>query len=97
MTTAPDGRPLVGEDVRLDRLVASDIDPLYAAIGNEQVYSGGFGGGLAGLPADADQMRDQWVKSAAERSAYIVRLAADSPLGTAGTVVRKNLQARITG
>jgi RimJ/RimL family protein N-acetyltransferase len=87
MTTAPDGRSLIGEVVRLDRLVASDIDPLYAAIGNEQVYSGGFSGGIAGMPADADQMRDQWEKSAAERFAYVVRLAADSPLGAAGTVV----------
>jgi RimJ/RimL family protein N-acetyltransferase len=87
MTTAPDGRPLIGEVVRLDRLVASDIDPLYVAIGNEQVYSGGFSGGIAGMPADADQMRDQWVKSAAERFAYVVRLAADSSFGAAGTVV----------
>jgi len=87
MTQAPDGRPLIGEVVRLDRLVASDIDPLYAAIGNEQVYAGGFSGGIAGMPADADEMRAQWEKSAADRFAYVVRLAVDSPLGAAGTVV----------
>ena len=45
MTVAPDGRSLVGEVVRLDRMEAGDIDELYAAIGNEQVYAGGFGGG----------------------------------------------------
>jgi N-acetyltransferase len=87
MTIAPDGRSLLGDVVRLDRLVASDIDPLYAAIGNEQVYAGGFGGGPAGLPATADQMREQWVASAARRAAYVVRLAADSALGAEGTVV----------
>ena len=81
MTTAPDGRPLIGEAVRLDRLVAADIDQLFAAIGNEQVFAGGFGGGPAGLPADADEMRAQWAESSAKRVAYVVRLAAD------GTVV----------
>ncbi|TDO34229.1 RimJ/RimL family protein N-acetyltransferase [Kribbella sp. VKM Ac-2527] len=77
MTTAPDGRPLIGEVVRLDRLVAADIDQLYAAIGNEQVYASGFGGGPAGLPRDADEMREQWVESSAKRVAYVVRLVAD--------------------
>ncbi|QNE17541.1 GNAT family N-acetyltransferase [Kribbella qitaiheensis] len=81
MTKAPDGRSLTGDIVRLDRLVAEDIESLYAAIGNEQVYAGGFGGGLAGMPADADQMREQWVASATQRTAYVVRLIAD------GTVV----------
>ncbi|GAA1575768.1 GNAT family protein [Kribbella sancticallisti] len=87
MTIAPDGRSLLGDVVRLDRLVASDIDPLYAAIGHEEVYAGGFGGGPAGLPADVDQMSDQWVASSAQRVAYVVRLAADSALGAKGTVV----------
>lgn len=87
MTTAPDGRPLIGDIVLLDRLVASDIEALYAAIGNEQVYSGGFGGGPAGMPADVDQMSEQWVASSAQRVAYVVRLAADGSLGSEGTVV----------
>jgi RimJ/RimL family protein N-acetyltransferase len=82
-TIAPDGRPLIGEAVRLDRLVAADIDQLYAAIGNEQVYASGFGGGPAGLPADADEMREQWVDSSAKRVAYVVRLVADGTV--AGT------------
>jgi hypothetical protein len=42
MTVAPDGRSLVGDVVRLDRMQDSDIDELYAAIGNEQVYAGGL-------------------------------------------------------
>jgi RimJ/RimL family protein N-acetyltransferase len=81
MTVAPDGRPLVGDVVRLDRLVAADIEPLYDAIAHEEVYASGFGGGIAGLPADAVQMAEQWVESSAQRVAYVVRLVAD------GTVV----------
>ena len=81
MTVAPDGRPLVGDVVRLDRLVASDIEPLYDAIAHAEVYASGFGGGVAGLPADAAEMAEQWVESSAKRIAYVVRLVAD------GTVV----------
>ncbi len=81
MTVAPDGRPLAGDVVRLDRLVAADIEPLYDAIAHEQVYASGFGGGVAGLPADAAEMAEQWVESSAKRTAYVVRLVAD------GTVV----------
>ena len=87
MTIAPDGRSLVGDVVRLDRLEASDIEALYSAIGNEQVYAAGFGGGSAGMPTDAEHMRKQWVESAAQRAAYVVRLVGDSPLGAEGTVV----------
>jgi RimJ/RimL family protein N-acetyltransferase len=85
MTVAPDGRALVGDVVRLDRLQDGDIEELYAAIGNEQVYAGGFGGGAA--PESADEMRAQWIPSSAGRFAYVVRLVADGPLGSAGTVV----------
>ena len=81
MTVAPDGRSLIGDVVRLDRMQASDIDELYAAIGNEQVYAGGFGGGPAALPASAADMRETWIPAAAKRFAYVVRLVAD------GTVV----------
>jgi RimJ/RimL family protein N-acetyltransferase len=81
MTVAPDGRPLVGNVVRLDRLVAADIEPLFDAIANDQVYAAGFGGGPAGVPASSAAMAEQWLKSAAQRVAYVVRLVAD------GTVV----------
>jgi RimJ/RimL family protein N-acetyltransferase len=87
MTIAPDGRSLVGDVVRLDRLQDSDIEELYAAIGNEQVYAGGFGGGPAAMPTSAEDMRSKWIPAAAKRFAYVVRLVADSPLGAAGTVV----------
>ncbi|MFG1628904.1 GNAT family N-acetyltransferase [Kribbella sp. NPDC049227] len=80
MTAAPDGRSLVGDVVRLDRLQDSDIEELYAAIGNEQVYAAGFGGGIAGMPADAEAMRAQWIPAAAHRTAYVIRLVADGTL-----------------
>ncbi|MEU4289274.1 GNAT family protein [Kribbella sp. NPDC026596] len=81
MTVAPDGRSLVGGVVRLDRLRDGDIEELYAAIGNEQVYAGGFGGGIAGMPGSAEAMRAEWIPAAEKRFAYVVRLVAD------GTVV----------
>jgi RimJ/RimL family protein N-acetyltransferase len=81
MTVAPDGRPLVGDVVRLDRMQEADIDELYAAIANEQVYAGGFGGGPAAMPTSADEMRTKWIPAAAKRFAYVVRMVAD------GTVV----------
>jgi RimJ/RimL family protein N-acetyltransferase len=87
MTIAPDGRSLLGDVVRLDRLVAADIDSLYAAIANEKVYAGGFGGGPAAMPTSVEQMRETWMPAAAKRFAYVVRLAADSELGAEGTVV----------
>ncbi|WP_329001363.1 GNAT family N-acetyltransferase [Kribbella sp. NBC_00709] len=81
MTTAPDGRSLVGDVVRLDRLQDADIDELYAAIANEQVYAGGFAGGPGAMPASVEEMRAKWIPAAAKRFAYVVRLVAD------GTVV----------
>jgi N-acetyltransferase len=87
MTVAPDGRSLRNEVVRLDRLVAADIEPLYDAVGNEQVYATSFGGGPAGLPANADELRSTFLPAASGRITYVVRLAADGPLGASGTVV----------
>ena len=81
MTIAPDGRSLVGDVVRLDRMQEADIDELYAAIANEQVYAGGFGGGPAAMPKSAEEMRAKWIPAAAKRFAYVVRMVAD------GTVV----------
>ncbi|MDX2969926.1 GNAT family N-acetyltransferase [Kribbella solani] len=87
MTTAPDGRSLIGDVVRLDRLQDADIEELYAAIARPEVYAGGFGGGPAALPATAEAMRTAWIPAAAKRFAYVVRLVSDGPLGAAGTVV----------
>lgn len=97
MTSAPDGRALVGRFVRLDPMVADDAGTLFAALDDERVYQAGFGGGPSGRPHDVDAMR-QWTASGEQarhsepgsptyRVAYTVRLQADSGLGSAGTVV----------
>jgi N-acetyltransferase len=88
---APDGRPLIGTVVRLDRTVAGDVEGLFAALDDARVYEFGYGGGPAGRPADVAAMRaivpDTRTDTSRGRLAYTVRLVADSALGTAGTVV----------
>ena len=78
MTIAPDGRSLVGEVVRLDPLQDGDYDDLFAALASEQVYAGGFNGGVA--PASAEQMRAEWAPGVAKRFAYTVRMVADGTI-----------------
>jgi N-acetyltransferase len=97
--SAPDGRALVGCVVRLDPMVADDAPGLFAALDDERVWAGNFGGGPAGRPADVPAMRS-WLgpsitagdggpaaRGTAYRVAYTVRLVSDSALGPAGTVV----------
>jgi N-acetyltransferase len=96
---APDGRALVGSVVRLDALTLDDAPGLFAALDDERVWAGNFGGGPAGRPADVPGAR-AWLASyvaareggpvargTAYRVAYTVRLVRDSDLGPAGTVV----------
>jgi len=88
---APDGRPLIGSVVRLDRTVAGDADELFAALDDARVYEFGFGGGPAGRPADVAAMeaivQDSVTDTSRGRLAYTVRLVADGALGSAGTVL----------
>lgn len=51
--TVPAPAPLVGTHVRLEPLTPDHVPALHAAIGHAAVFAGGFGGGPAGLPADA--------------------------------------------
>jgi RimJ/RimL family protein N-acetyltransferase len=97
--TAPRPRPLVGSVVRLDPTVPDDAPGLFAALDDERVWAAGYGGGPAARPRDAEGMRQ--VATAAEgaraggpqvrgttyRVAWTVRLVADGPLGSSGTVV----------
>jgi N-acetyltransferase len=97
--SAPDGRALVGSVVRLDPMTLDDAPGLFAALDDERVWAGNFGGGPAGRPADVPAMRAWLAPSVAARGggaaargtayrvAYTVRLIADSELGAAGTVV----------
>jgi len=41
----PPRTPLVGQYIRLDPLLESDIPALFLAIGHPQIFAGGFGGG----------------------------------------------------
>ena len=88
---APDGRPLIGSVVRLDRTVAGDADELFAALDDARVYEFGFGGGPAGRPADVAAMeaivQHSLTDTSRGRLAYTVRLVADGALGSAGTVL----------
>lgn len=88
---APDGRPLIGTVVRLDRTVVGDTDGLFTALDDAQVYEFGYGGGPAGRPADVAAMQsivqDTLTDTSRGRLAYTVRLVAASALGSAGTVV----------
>lgn len=92
MPTAPDGRSLVGDVVRLDAVTAGDAPAVFAALDDERVWASGYGGGPAGRPADvagAQRLVDAGLREAqtGRRWMYVVRLVADSDLGDAGTVV----------
>jgi N-acetyltransferase len=50
-TTAPDGTPLVGRTVRLDRAQAADAAGLFTALDHDDVWSAGYGGGNDRPPA----------------------------------------------
>jgi RimJ/RimL family protein N-acetyltransferase len=52
--TRPDGRPLVGRFISLIPFTVADIPALERALRHPEVFAGGYGGGPAGLPADAE-------------------------------------------
>jgi N-acetyltransferase len=91
MTTEPDGRVLAGAQVRLDLATLDDAAALFAALDDERVWASGYGGGPAGRWRDVDATRAAMAHFdrglTGPRRAYVVRLAADSDLGAAGTVV----------
>jgi RimJ/RimL family protein N-acetyltransferase len=59
--TVPAPAPLVGTHVRLDPLTPDHIPALRHAIAHPAVFAGGFGGGPAGLPADAAAF-EEWAR-----------------------------------
>lgn len=88
--SVPDRRSLVGSSVRLDAITPADAPGLFAALDDARVWAAGFGGGPAGRPASMADT-DRWVGAAIaddrRAATYTVRLAADGPLGAAGTIV----------
>lgn len=82
----PDGRPLTGSVVRLDAVRPSDAADLLRALDDQRIWAAGYNGGPASRPATVQQLAHGFPEPA-ERVQYVVRLAADSKLGAAGTVV----------
>lgn len=83
---------LATDVVRLAPARLDDAAELFAALDDERVWAAGYGGGPGGRPADAAAMRTvlETAVTAAlqgQRQAYVARLAGDSDLGPAGTVV----------
>ena len=77
--------------VRLAPATTADAADLFAAMDDERVWAAGYGGGPGGRWADVAAARDALAQAGVGRTgprqAYVVRLAADSDLGPAGTVV----------
>lgn len=96
MTAAPAATVLANDVVVLTPAVPDDADALFAAMSDERVWAAGYGGGVAARWAGPAAAR-AWLAAAdasrhgpavpGQRQAYVVRLAAGSGLGAAGTVV----------
>jgi N-acetyltransferase len=95
-TILPTGEPLIGHWVRLDLLGEADIDEMYPILSDPAVYADGYV--MHRRPLSLDDARDlarsvflAWQGKAdgqgAGRTAYAIRLASDSDLGPAGTLV----------
>jgi RimJ/RimL family protein N-acetyltransferase len=85
----PTGAPLVGRVVRLDVMTPDDAEGLFAVYSDPRCYEQGF---LMSRPHQSLAETDAVVAASVAarengRTAYTVRLVADSPLGAAGTVV----------
>ena len=85
----PDGRPLVGQVVRLDEAETADAAALFSALDDERVYRYGYGGGPAGRPTSPEPIAATIAAARIDpsRTMYVIRLLTDSSLGAAGTVV----------
>jgi RimJ/RimL family protein N-acetyltransferase len=94
--TLPNRLPLIGRVVRLDLLSEADLDELYPLLADPQVYAGGYV--MHRRPrsaADGRELgRQRFLAGQGEadgrgrgRTAYSVRLCADTELGPAGTLV----------
>lgn len=90
MTIAPSAGPLVGANLRLDPLQDSDAEGLYPCFADPRAYASGFV--MHAPPRDVDEtralLRASYLPTKSPgHTPFAVRLAADSPLGAAGTVV----------
>jgi RimJ/RimL family protein N-acetyltransferase len=89
MTTAPDGRDLLGPVVELRKLRVEDAEELFHALDDARVWALGYGGGPAGRPTSEAGMV-AWVGTLLARHGqvpYAIRTSATSELGGPGTLV----------
>lgn len=88
VATSPSPGPLLGRFVRLEAARAEDAPGLHAVASDPAVYEHGYI--MRPPPRDLAESRERLEADLAARpgrTAYVVRLAADSHLGAAGTVV----------
>jgi len=88
----PTGDPLVGRVVRLDATRPEDSAGLFSVYADPVVYTAGYA--MNWPPASVDEMAAIVAATVAARlpdgrgrTAYTIRLVADSDLGAAGTIV----------
>ena len=91
MPVPPAAAELGNQVVRLTPATTDDAPGLFAALDDERVWAAGYGGGPAGRWPDVAATRAALERfdqgTTGPRQAWVVRLAADSDLGPAGTVV----------
>jgi RimJ/RimL family protein N-acetyltransferase len=72
MTFAPDGRPLVGRTIRLDRAADGDAEELFGALDHDAVWASGYANGYR--PQSPDGWREAMQSALREtRVMYVVR------------------------
>ncbi len=87
-TRPPSGLPLVGRVVRLDPVTPDDVPGLWAVWSDPEVYRHGYlMSERLTSEAQAREAVEGQLAARPGRTAYTVRLVADTALGRAGTVV----------
>ena len=84
----PTGRPLAGEQVRLDLLRDADVEELSAVLRDPDLYTHGYV--MHRRPTSADDSRalvNAQFLDRPGRTTYAIRLVGDGSLGAAGTLV----------
>jgi RimJ/RimL family protein N-acetyltransferase len=95
-TRLPSGEPLIGGFIRLDLLTEADLPELFPLLADTEIYASGYV--MHRRPtslADAvDVARERFMAGQGQtdgagrgRTAYAIRLVADSELGAVGTLV----------
>jgi RimJ/RimL family protein N-acetyltransferase len=88
-TTPPTGAPLIGRVLRLDPVAEGDVEGLHAVLSDPALYTQGYvmHPPHADLETTRRRVAADLAARAAGRTAYTIRLVADTALGAAGTVV----------